>query len=345
MTTATLERAAAQLNKGLGFRAGATTHPILKGKDVEDIVAGEYTASELLKHLGGDFQVAKRPLYIERHDGTLAKSGMFAVVEGDSTIHGGAVSERYPIYQFTAMADHVDETIGLVSERLGVQGELEALFLLRGGGLALFIVDFGLHFSVGGDSDFIAQKLIMSSGHGGESAVRSMIQLMRFQCANQIPSLTSRYSRSKGGILYEQHTAAGLQRVDNVAKLATLAVESAKGDKEIAEILATIPQGLKDLEHYLREGPGKFTATTSRGTAALEGKVERVLTRFASEPQNAWGAFNSIGYYEETVGDTDGLRQVRTLNRAVEGNHTPRAMRYLDFVLPDTVKAQYARSN
>lgn len=343
MTVATRERATAQLNRGLGFRAGTATHPIMKGDDVEDITPGEYTAAELLAHLGGDFQVAKRPLFIETDSGLLAKSGMYAIVEGDSVIHGGAVSERYPIYQFTDAANHVDEIIGQVSERLGVNGELEGLFLLRGGGLVLFIIDFGLNFTVG-DSDYIEQKVIVSTGHGGESAVRSMVRAMRFACANQLPSLTARYGRSKGGILYEQHTEAGLARVENVAQLATLALESAKGDKEIAEILASIPQGIKELERYLREGPGKFTAATKRGEAAKETKVERVLTRFASEPQNAWGAFNSIGFYEETAGD-DGQRQLRSLNRAVEGNSTPRALKYLDFVLPDSVKAQYAHQN
>jgi hypothetical protein len=342
--TATTERPTARLSKGLGFRAGAATHSIMKGDNVEMITPGEFTATELLAHLGGDFQVAKRPLYVETESGVLARSGLYAVVEGDDVLHGGAVSERYPILQYTSMAAKVDETIAKINERLGVRGEMEGLFLLRGGGLVIFIVDFGINFLVGDGNDYVEQKLIMSTGHGGESAVRSMFNLMRFACENQLPSLTSRYSR-RGGVLYEQHTDAGLMRVEKVAKLAVLAAESAKSDKEIAEILSTIPQGIKDLERYLREGPGKFTATSSRGEAALETKVDRVLTRFASEPQNAWGAFNSIGWYEETAGDTAGHRQLRTLNRAVEGNATPRALKYVDFVLPDSVKAKYAHRN
>ena len=268
------------------------------------------TSAEAITAAGLDWQVAKKPLFL---DGGRPLPKVFATVRGDTGAVMGVVRNVYQPLQNKDAFRFFDATVGVreaMYHTAGALGDGECVWILA---------KLPGYVRVRGD-DVTEKFLLLTNRHDGLGAVTVMFTPIRVVCQNTL-NVALQGEEAQARI---RHTSTIGLRVVEVRE--QLGIINAKFTifEEAAQRLASVQVNHQALKGYLEAvglAPQNNDAASTRAKNITE-EVSRLFEQgkgaeLPSARGTAWGAFNAVVEY------ADYLRAARS--KGTDGGLTARA--------------------
>lgn len=169
------------------------------------------TSEEAIKEAGLDFDVEKKPNFIEVEDTKIKIHNSFTTIRTDTnTPLGRNLTNKYEVVQNKNAFNVFDEIVGskqAIFETAGALGEGETIFITAK------LPDY---IKMPNGEDIVEKYLLLSNSHDGSSSLIIMLTPIRVVCNNTLTSALSRKSSHKISL---QHNSQINNKVKDAASL------------------------------------------------------------------------------------------------------------------------------
>jgi phage/plasmid-like protein (TIGR03299 family) len=274
------------------------------------------TAEEAIKAAGLDWEVEKRPVYIQDPSGEFKiVAGNHAVVRKDRGITLGVVGDRFEPLQNKDAFKFFDAVVGIKAAIYHTAGSL-------GVGRRVWILAKLNGIVKVTSRDEVEKYLLLANGHDGTLSAQMMFTPIRVVCQNtlneamQNSSLryTMRHTSSIGGRVRDVQDALGI--VNSRFEVFELAAQRLTSIKTSDQEFKTYLQGLG----LAPKPPTPQEALISDRSTARLTAIEEVLndlrqsgkgTDLPSVRGTAWGDYNAVVEYADYAAKTRGTAENR----------------------------------
>jgi len=273
------------LNNTNGMVSFASTQTAWHG--LGQIVDGAMTTAEAIKLGGCDYQVQKKPLYLENGDSIETHR---ATVRMDTNQLLGVVGSDYEVLQNSVAFDFMDTV-------LDDQTKIETVGAL-GNGERIFITAKLPHKIVVGTKgeDLTEMYLLLTTSHDGSCGVRAGLTPVRVVCNNTLSHALSKGLKNNISI---RHTKSVKDRLEQAGKVMRHALNYQMNLEAAYNVLykkSVSDSAMKDLVKMIVQGDKN---DNTRMTNILD-KIEASYFTGVGQEQvlgTAWGVFNAITHY------------------------------------------------
>lgn len=302
-------------------QAAAWSNEVESWHKLGSVTTGLKSAEEIIRLSGLDFEVAKRPLYIEGDDIFETSydevQGHFATVRTDVNKALGIVGKKYEVIPNTEAFRFFDGVIGKDNIKYETAGAL------RGGRVIYVTAKLAEPMLVNG-KDPHNMYIVFTNSHDGSSAVRAFVTSTRIVCGNTfaaaISDMRSRKKNGENNYLTVRHTKNYQQEINQAQQVLALSAKVTEDQQYFFERAAKVKLSDDQTKQLVLDLLCERAELDILGTGAdvrsvLSARKFNTMTRILDsyhtpETQQpilgtAYGFLNGVTYYTSHVKDSE----------------------------------------
>lgn len=291
------------------------------------------TSQEALDNSGLNFEVEKKPIFIECGDNKIEIVGKYATTRTDLNVPLGVVGERYHVVQNTEAFDWFDNIVGAGEAYFETAGAL-------GSGETIFITaKMPSHIKVG--NDVIEQYLMLTNNHSGAKAVELCFTPIRVVCQNTLNAALKCCSNR----VIVRHTSGVTEKMNQAVKAMKIANTYFDELSDALNAMKRITLVDEQLKDFIRRSMNltEVASKADKDEVAKENKRTREILEAVyvyalnDESQRGiertlYGAYNAVtGYYNNVKQWESNEARLKSIT---EGRAFKAAQRAFEMSLP-----------